>query len=136
MRHQMVDEFDTDTIPNVITLRHNSPNCNYSQTYWLRDCLEDIFPYWVGGPRPEPRNQGILTKEQLRELGYQLPDDHPSDITEEIDENGNYNVTIPTDENGNATVQMSEDGSMKLVPTDPETLEPKIEVDETSSEEE
>lgn len=43
-RHQLVDRYDTDTAPNVITILHADPECGFNQTYWIEDCLEDIFP--------------------------------------------------------------------------------------------
>ena len=44
LRHQKVDENDETTDANVITIL--CTECGHNSTFFLADCLEDIFPEW------------------------------------------------------------------------------------------
>lgn len=44
LRHQAEDENDESNNANVITILCR--NCGKNESYFLRDCLEDIFPSW------------------------------------------------------------------------------------------
>jgi len=44
LRHQAEDENDTSDNANVITIL--CTKCGHNQSFFLKDCLEDIFPSW------------------------------------------------------------------------------------------
>ena len=44
LRHQPENEDDTSNLANVITIL--CTECGKNETYYIADCLEDIFPSW------------------------------------------------------------------------------------------